>query len=60
MAKPEEEVILTIEKYINGVWVSKTAECIPPPPNYFLWALFTVGLPVGLWFLTMQDAFRLY
>lgn len=56
MAK-RDEIIITSKIYKNGILQIETAKYIPSPPNYFL-ILVLLSIPVGLWLMTMQGAFR--
>lgn len=55
MTKPE--IIAEIKTYADGVLIDRTAKVIKPDPDWFMWIVLAVVIPLGLWIMTMQGMF---
>jgi hypothetical protein len=55
MAKPE--VVLEIKTYADGVLVNRSVKVIKAGPNWFRRIVLGIGIPFGLWIMTMQGMF---
>jgi hypothetical protein len=56
MAK-KPQIILEIKTYADGVLVAQTAKVIEPGPDWFMRIVLGVGIPFGLWAMTMGGIF---
>ncbi len=52
MAKPE--IILEIKTYADGVLVARTAKTIEPDPDWVMWTVLAVVIPLGFWLMAMN------
>lgn len=57
MFKRNPEVVLVIKTFVGGKYVGETAKVIEPGPDWFMRITLVIGVPLGLWIMTMQGAF---
>jgi hypothetical protein len=55
MAKPE--IIVEIKTYADGILINETAKVIKSGPDWFMWIVLVIGVPLGIWIMTMQGVF---
>jgi hypothetical protein len=55
MAKPE--IVLEIKTYADGVLVNRSVKVIKAGPDWFRYIILGIGVPFGLWIMTMRDMF---
>ncbi len=53
MAK-NPEIILEIKTYADGVLVARSAKVVEPGPDWVMWAVLTVVIPLGFWLMAMN------
>jgi hypothetical protein len=51
------QIILEIKTYADGVLVAQTAKVIEPGPDWFMRIVLGVGIPFGIWAMTMGGMF---
>lgn len=51
------QIILEIKTYADGILVARSAKVIEPETDWVMWGILAVGIPLGLWIMTMQGAF---